>query len=427
MANVKISALPAVTTVVPGTDVLPLVSGGVTTKATPNAIINASLSAQTSLSLYGGTWSLANNTTISAASTKTLTLNGGAGSNGLVLDASNNVGIGGAAAQKFHVQNAGAVIGLLQNTASTADARYRVQNTGGSSDWGVDGTGTYFQDNNSRPFIWYTAGSERLRLDSSGNLGLGVTPSAWSLYKGIQLFYGGSITASTVVPITAIGANYYYDGSAYRYLYSSHYASRFLVDGYSGGFSWSIAPSGTAGNAISFTQAMTLDGSGNLLVGTTTNTYSAVGSFKSIADNVACEFYRQGTGSGSAIVTFNSNATATESLRSYIDASSGNLTVISDERVKENISSITYGLADILLLRPVSFTWKNSTGTKINFGFIAQEVESVVPEIITTLGEDLSNTIPNQKMLDKESVIPILVKAIQELSAELNELKQRIN
>ena len=45
MANVKISALPAVTTVVPGTDVLPLVSGGITTKATASALVNASLAA----------------------------------------------------------------------------------------------------------------------------------------------------------------------------------------------------------------------------------------------------------------------------------------------------------------------------------------------------------------------------------------------
>lgn len=43
MANVKISALPAVTTVVPGTDVLPLVSGGITTKATPTQILAAAL------------------------------------------------------------------------------------------------------------------------------------------------------------------------------------------------------------------------------------------------------------------------------------------------------------------------------------------------------------------------------------------------
>jgi len=89
-----------------------------------------------------------------------------------------NFGVGGAASQKFHVQNAGAVIGLLQNTASSADARYRIQNTAGSSDWGVDATGTYFQDNNSRPFLWFTGGSEQMRLNSTG-LGIGTSsPSA---------------------------------------------------------------------------------------------------------------------------------------------------------------------------------------------------------------------------------------------------------
>ena len=192
MANVKISALPAVTTVVPGTDVLPLVSGGVTTKATPNSIINASLAAQTSLSLYGGTWTLANSTTISAASTKTLTLNGGAGSNGLVLDASNNVGIGTSSpGAKLDVQKADNVWVRINNTQySAGHAQAGIQLWGNSTyrsalyyDDAVGttylsttvGTGQTLTLDYGSTLTFNKSGSEVMRLDSSGNLLVGTT------------------------------------------------------------------------------------------------------------------------------------------------------------------------------------------------------------------------------------------------------------
>jgi hypothetical protein len=113
-----------------------------------------------------------------------------------------------------------------------------------------------------------TSGAERLRVDSSGNLGLGVTPSAWgSGFKAIQMTAGASFGSHPTVPLAFVNANTYFDGSANRYIQNG-FASRFISDGNSGGFKWDIAPSGTAGNAITFTQAMTLDASGNLGVGT---------------------------------------------------------------------------------------------------------------------------------------------------------------
>ena len=130
-----------------------------------------------------GTLTVAGNTTLSGGTANGVAyLNASkvvtAGS-ALTFDGT-NLGVGGTASQRLHVQNAGALIGLLQNTASTADARYRIQNTAGSSDWGVDGTGTYFQDNNSRPFLWFTGGSEQMRLTSTG-LGIGTSSPATKL------------------------------------------------------------------------------------------------------------------------------------------------------------------------------------------------------------------------------------------------------
>ena len=119
--------------------------------------------------------------------------------------------------------------------------------------------------------------SEKMRLDSSGNLGLGVTPSAWfANSRVLQITTGVSIEGRTNDGTTVqVGANYYLDSAAtYRYL-TTNYAQRYTQA--AGYHYWFTAPSGTAGNAISFTQAMTLDASGNLLVGTTST--SGYGNF----------------------------------------------------------------------------------------------------------------------------------------------------
>jgi hypothetical protein len=128
---------------------------------------------------------------------------------------------------------------------------------------------------NATPIQWYTSGTSRMLLDSSGNLGLGVTPSAWGGgFKAIQMTTGTSFGSHPTVPLAYVNANTFFDGSVNKYI-SSAFASRFISDGNAGGFGWQVAASGTAGNTISFTQAMTLDASGNLLVGTTSALLSA--------------------------------------------------------------------------------------------------------------------------------------------------------
>jgi uncharacterized protein YaiE (UPF0345 family) len=108
-----------------------------------------------------------------------------------------------------------------------------------------------------------------MTLDYSGNLGLGVTPSAWDAgtFKAIQVSNGLVFAGQVGAASAKIGTNWFYDGS-YKYIANGS-VSRYDLDGDS--HKWYIAPSGTAGNAISFTQAMTLDASGNLLVGGTSS------------------------------------------------------------------------------------------------------------------------------------------------------------
>jgi hypothetical protein len=107
-------------------------------------------------------------------------------------------------------------------------------------------------------------------IDTSQNVGLGVTPSAWSTGKTLQIGHVGNaflFGASSVGSSTSYGINAYFN-SGWKYG-DSGYATRYSQDSAGGSHLWFTAPSGTAGNAITFTQAMTLNASGGLGIGET--------------------------------------------------------------------------------------------------------------------------------------------------------------
>ena len=109
-----------------------------------------------------------------------------------------------------------------------------------------------------------TSTTFRMQLTDTGNLGIGVTPSAWDTanYKALQ------VSRTAVASLSNIGifsANWFADTGGDKYI-ATGTAARIDVNN-GGQIQFKIAPSGTAGNAITFTQAMTLDASGNLLVG----------------------------------------------------------------------------------------------------------------------------------------------------------------
>jgi hypothetical protein len=117
---------------------------------------------------------------------------------------------------------------------------------------------------------FWSNNSKKMTLTTGGNLGLGVTPSAWgTLFNVLQSHYGTYFGASTSGG-SVMGNNNYYNGANYIYT-NSDYATQYQQA--SGTHFWRISTSGTAGNAISFTQAMTLNASGNLSIGNTNDTY----------------------------------------------------------------------------------------------------------------------------------------------------------
>jgi hypothetical protein len=98
-------------------------------------------------------------------------------------------------------------------------------------------------------------------------------------------------------------------------------------------------------------------------------------------------------------------------------------TISSDEKLKTNIEDTKYGLDDVMKLRGVDFNWKEKFEGKKDVGFIAQEVQEVLPELVKevdSIGEDDGDT---HLTVDYAKVVPVLVESIKELKKEVDSLK----
>ena len=102
--------------------------------------------------------------------------------------------------------------------------------------------------------------SERMRIDSSGNVGIGVTPSAWSIFKAMQVGTG-TLASTTGTHNTSLAANAYFDGTNWKYIVSAN-ASEYRQN--AGDHFWVTAASGTAGNNISWSERMRISNTGAL-------------------------------------------------------------------------------------------------------------------------------------------------------------------
>ncbi|GAB4250598.1 MAG: hypothetical protein Kow0027_14080 [Saprospiraceae bacterium] len=106
----------------------------------------------------------------------------------------------------------------------------------------------------------------------------------------------------------------------------------------------------------------------------------------------------------------------------------------SDRRVKTNVQPLTNALSLISRFNPVTFNWTETYRKdhpalrEFNYGFIAQEVEAVIPEMVSIVSEKVGEeTIDDFRVLNTDALFPILVRSVQELQQQNETLRQRLD
>jgi len=384
-----------------------------------------------------------------------------------------NFGVGTASpGAKLDIGGTNNTVFFKNSGATTGYALAAVSNTGGAFQYGISSsTGTFWGSGNAGNYSanigtttatnlgFGTNDTLRMLLDSSGNLGLGVTPSAWNSGGNFQLASGKNISAGNGIGLYANG---YFDG-AWKYI-NSVGAAGYVQS--ANEHIWYTAPSGTAGNTITFYSALTLSGSdtsslltmgrGFLTQGTgyagagsstadpylfyTNNTEKAritsggdflVGT-TTLAGAAGISFQTGGT-TGLALIN-NNNAAATGYVfssfrRSGVEIGSitqnGTTAVLfnttSDRRLKENIVSAPSASDVIDAIEIVSHDWKAAPDEHVTYGVIAQDLALVAPQAV--LQGDNSDEIEKVWGVDYSKLVPILIKELQSLRARVATLE----
>ena len=344
----------------------------------------------------------------------------------------------------------GTYAGAVQFIAGSAS-------TPGISVSGDANTGMFFPAADTIAFA--EGGAEAMRIDSSGNVGIGTSSPQSSLHVA------GTVSGAPTTTGIQMGIN-----SGYAGIEMSNTTGGWLDFNKGDGtdFQGRLFYD-NANNVMQFytngaNERARIDSSGNLLVGTTgasgrltsssTGTVavyaSSTGNHAFFGDTGAAGFYGvYGTTSnasyGGTIGYHNGSGVfgilgyAGYGLYTNASISVNGTVYSSDARLKENVVPLTSALEKLSALNPVSFDWKaaSSRGAVSDFGLIAQEVETVIPEAVfetntpprtpemngrITLEEELGS----YKGVDYSRMIPFLIAGLQELKAQNDELKARI-
>jgi len=301
------------------------------------------------------------------------------------------------------------------------------------------------------------AGSEKVRVDANGSVGVSVTPSAWDTSASgrtpVQVNFG-SISGRSSDLQSEISNNCYSSGTGNSPQWSgiTRYAKTQMEMYGDGSIRFKNAATvdqSTFDSSpnFSFTERMRIDSSGAVLI----NTTSATGTSKLVVESdtttinpltlsntrtssntdYAILFYRAGSLVGSVQTSL--------SATSYVTSS--------DYRLKENVTTSWDATSRLKQLKPSRFNFKADKDTTLD-GFLAHEVSSVVPEAITgtkdavevwkkedelpegvSVGDnkldDDGNTIPIMQGIDQSKLVPLLVKTIQELEARIAVLEAK--
>jgi hypothetical protein len=177
-------------------------------------------------------------------------------------------------------------------------------------------------------------------------------------------------------------------------------------------------------------ERLRIDSSGNVMVGKTSNAVAGGGTVL-YADGQSY-FTVDNSGNVNTLHVYDNvdsayrfYVRATGSIAGTIFATNTSISSASDERLKENIKDLETGLTEIMALKPRRFDWKEGegNGTKNNAGFIAQEVEPILPELI---GDYLHDEIDDVKSIRMGDILPTLVKAVQEQQTLIETLQAKV-
>jgi uncharacterized membrane protein len=281
------------------------------------------------------------------------------------------------------------------------------------------------------------AGTERMRIDSSGNVGIGTSSPARKLdVVGAAQFFSGATGSLNFIDVGRVASEARVAAAAAPGEFVSGTAAGDAVfyNPTAANAWFGVAGAGAAIFVTNSAERARFDANGNLFVGKTVLSDSTVG-FQVVGNTSSSQF---GAITSTLAGTTNANttnhvySTGASAYRFYVDmagtiyATSTSITAISDIRLKENVRELDAGLDTILALKPRRFDWKQGKGKDVrdDMGFIAQEVEEVLPELIGgwKAGEGEPDDLKSVKAGD---LIPVLVKAIQELTARVAQLEER--
>jgi hypothetical protein len=235
-----------------------------------------------------------------------------------------------------------------------------------------------------------------MTLDASGNLGIGTTSPAQRLDVSGQ----------------ALVTNLYLRSDDSDVSWGAGSGSRPLIRG------------NATNNTLQFYTASAerarIDSSGNLLVGKTSAADGTVGAVVQPTGRLAGAM-AQSTSGFDTLTVYSTTAAAYRfyvTLDGKINCTSTTIAGISDVRFKENIRDLDTGLDAIMALKPRKFDWKEGVGKNVkdDRGFIAQEFEEVFPDLIGQWKDEPPEGEEPYKTVSPD-LIPVLVKAIQELKA----------
>jgi len=320
----------------------------------------------------------------------------------------------------LHIASSGGTVSLVE-ASSGYNARVRIQSGNANesflefadTDDSDVGEIVYSHANNSMRFN--TNATERMRIDSSGNVGIGESNPDAKLHIRDATDGGSSSTTSAIQFSRRSGG-------------ANDAAIKMQHDG-SDGVSNLQFHFGTS-------EAMRIDSSGNLLVGTTLTAEVDESGTRIVAGDAGyIEHSRTSTtdtlpnvviargNDGEAIRFIRNDGSNREVGDIVLATSSTSYNTSSDYRLKENVIELTGATTRLKQLEPKRFNFIADADTTVD-GFLAHEVQSVVPEAITgTHNEVDADGNPVYQGIDQSKIVPLLVATIKELEARITALE----